>query len=159
MGRDRRQGRGPGVRSRGPGRFLHDRSVAVKVLAAVLVAAVGMIVIVATALLRLTDLRDGQRALQRDVLTPMTRIDAVRGIYLRTSSDALTDGLVTGDDRGRGHLAFQADLQAMDGALGALAAVRTTGAEQTAAADLATAWKAYSAQLAGPQLELARATR
>ena len=139
-----------------PRNLLTDRPVAVKVLAAVLVAGLGMVVVVATALLRLTDLRDGQRALRHDVLTPMTRIDDVRRIYLRTGSDALTDGLVIGDDRGRGHLAFQADVASMDGALSALAAVPATGTERTAITDLSDSWKQYAAQLGGKQLELAR---
>jgi methyl-accepting chemotaxis protein len=154
------QGVGPGqVRSVGRvfGRAWRDRSVAVKVLAAVTAACLGILVITFTATVHLGTLRDSARGMNTRAVAPMKALDEVRRAYLQTRIDALADELLATSDSSVEHRAFLTDARAMDAALPAFASQPLSAVQQSSVRQLSTTWTAYRGIVAGRLLELARA--
>ena len=143
--------------ARGLAAVWRDRSVAVKVLGAVLTACLGMLVIATTSMIHLGQLRDSARAMDTRAVAPMRALDQVRRAYLQTRVDALADEWIGQSDDGPEHKAFLADLQAMDGALRDCEAQPLTPEQRAAVQDLTAAWTTYRSLVAGKILEAARA--
>jgi methyl-accepting chemotaxis protein len=133
-----------------------DRPVAVKVLAPVMAACLGMLVIAFAAMFYLGHLRDSTAAMNSRSVQPMKTLDEVRRAYLQTRTDALADEWVGRAGTGVEHQAFLKDLPAMDTALTAMDAQELTAAQHGLVADVSGAWATYKQVVAGPLLALAR---
>jgi methyl-accepting chemotaxis protein len=119
-----------------------NRRVGTKIIAGVLVACVGMIVISVVSISGMSELRSDQEQITDDAIEPLTAFAEVRQAYLQARVDALADAWLASPD-GAEHKAYLADTKAINETLEKLK-TEVEGAEQLDdVAILAATWTKY----------------
>ena len=132
--------------------------VGMKIMSGVLVAGVGILVIMAVAMLDLSHMKAAQTALQQRALAPLTAMSEVRRAYLQTRIDALTD-LWIDSRNGAAYEAYASDKKQMTAALKELDRVTATPHQRDQAAKLASAWTTYLEGVDDPAFKAAARSR
>jgi methyl-accepting chemotaxis protein len=130
----------------------------VKVLTAVAVACVVALTVGIVSLVQLGALQQRSQDINTNGLVPSNQIAEVRRAFLQTRIDALADELIPksgGEDVA--HIAYTADIEAMNAAVKAYSGSGLTPAQQKDVTQLTEAWKQYASLVSGPYLDAARA--
>jgi methyl-accepting chemotaxis protein len=128
---------------------LANLRVGTKILSAVIVASIGMAVITFVSILNLSDLRDGQQAINDKALEPALAHSEVEAAYLNARILSLVDEWIATSD-GADHEAFLKATDAMDSALDRIQTVAYNQTLQDAVTQLRDAWGKYEQILTDP---------
>jgi methyl-accepting chemotaxis protein len=147
------------VRLRVPARLL-SLPLRVKVLTSVALACVVALLIGVLGLVQLGALQQRSQDINTDGLAPSNQIAEVRRAFLQTRVDALADELLPkSGPEDTAHLAYLADIEAMNAAVAAYSQSGLTAAQQKDVQQLTDSWTQYEELVSGPLLVAAHSGR
>ncbi|MDQ1288913.1 MAG: methyl-accepting chemotaxis protein, partial [Actinomycetota bacterium] len=144
-----------GTTSSGAARVL-DPPVGVKVLGGILAGCLGMVLITATALISLGDLKDRGEGIHDVSMVTVSRLETIRRLYLQTRIDAFADDMLATGDGDAEHVAYVADVKAMEEAIAQFGKLSLTAAQRSALDHVDKVWTTYTGIVGGKLLQVAR---
>jgi methyl-accepting chemotaxis protein len=140
-------------------RFFDDRPVAVKIIAAVLIAVLSGLLIATVAIQSTQRLQDDAKAVRDQGLLTVSQAAKVRASFLGVRVSALATVFLGKTDASPEHQAYLAGVQKVNAAATTLRAGLTESAQLTAFEHFEERWRAYESTVTGRLIPLARQGR